>query len=83
MNRLGKMREKPDKPLTPVELFRRGIEMTQMMRGKIIEARAYYLGRSPEPTNRRINHHQTATPSKPSPPFCISPTNRGKSSNWH
>ena len=40
------MREKPDKPLTPVELFRRGIEITQEIRGRIEEARAYYLGRS-------------------------------------
>ena len=39
------MREKPDMPLTPVELFRRGIEITQEIRGRIIEARAYYLGR--------------------------------------
>ena len=31
-----------------------------------------------QPTNRRINHHKTAAPSKPSPPFSISPTNRGK-----
>ena len=45
------MREKPDKSLTPVELFRRGIEITQEIRGRIIEARAYYLGRSSrEPT---------------------------------
>ena len=35
-----------DKPLTPAELFRRGIEITQEIRGKIVEARAYYLGRS-------------------------------------
>ena len=40
------MREKPDMPLTPVELFRRGIEITQEIRGRIEEARAYYLGRS-------------------------------------
>ena len=40
------MREKPDMPLTPVELFRRGIEMTRAIRGRIEEARAYYLGRS-------------------------------------
>ena len=33
-------------PLTPVELFRRGIEITQEIRDRIIEARAYYLGRS-------------------------------------
>ena len=35
-----------DKPLTPVELFRRGIEITQEIRDRIEEARAYYLGRS-------------------------------------
>ena len=35
-----------DKPLTPVELFRRGIEITQEIRGRIVETRAYYLGRS-------------------------------------
>ena len=46
MNRLGRMREKPDMPLTPVELFRRGIEITQQIRGRIEETRAYYLGRS-------------------------------------
>ena len=40
------MREKPDMPLTPVELFRRGIAITQEIRGRIEEARAYYLGRS-------------------------------------
>lgn len=40
------MYEKPDKPLTPVELFRHGIEITQEIRGRIEEARAYYLGRS-------------------------------------
>ena len=40
------MREKPDMPLTPVELFRRGIEITREIRGRIEEARAYYLGRS-------------------------------------
>ena len=33
-------------PLTPVELFRRGIEITREIRGRIEEARAYYLGRS-------------------------------------
>ena len=43
---LGKMREKPNKPLTPVELFRRGIEITREIRGRIEESRAYYLGRS-------------------------------------
>ena len=43
---MGKMREKPDKQLTPVELFRRGIEITREIRGRIEEARAYYLGRS-------------------------------------
>ena len=46
MNRLGKMRENPDDPLTPLELFQRGIEITQEIRGRIEEARAYYLGRS-------------------------------------
>ena len=40
------MREKPDMPLTPVELFRRGIEITQEIRDRIEEAQAYYLGRS-------------------------------------
>ena len=35
-----------DKPLTPLELFQRGIEITQEIRGRIEEARAYYLGRS-------------------------------------
>ena len=40
------MIQNPDEPLTPVELFRRGIEITQEIRGRIIEARAYYLGRS-------------------------------------
>ena len=40
------MTQKPDKPLTPVELFRRGIEITREIRGKIEETRAYYLGRS-------------------------------------
>ena len=40
------MREKPDMPLTPVELFRRGIEITREIHGRIEEARAYYLGRS-------------------------------------
>ena len=40
------MREKPDMPLTPVELFRRGIEITREIRGRIEEARAHYLGRS-------------------------------------
>ena len=43
---LGSTREKPDMPLTPVELFRRGIEITQQIRGKIEDTRAYYLGRS-------------------------------------
>ena len=33
--------------------------------------------------DRRINRHKTAAPSKSSPPFSISPTNRGKSSIWH
>ena len=40
------MHEKPDMPLTPLELFRRGIEITQEIRGRIEESRAYYLGRS-------------------------------------
>ena len=40
------MTKNPGKPLTPVELFRRGIEITQEIRGRIEEARAYYLGRS-------------------------------------
>ena len=40
------MIQDPDEPLTPVELFRRGIEITQEIRGRIVEARAYYLGRS-------------------------------------
>ena len=35
-----------DMPLTPPELFRRGIEITREIRGRIEEARAYYLGRS-------------------------------------
>ena len=35
-----------DWPLTPPELFRRGIEITQEIRGRIEESRAYYLGRS-------------------------------------
>ena len=43
---MWKMREQPDMPLTPVELFRRGIEITREIRGRIVEARAYYLGRS-------------------------------------
>ena len=42
----GRMREKPDMPLTPLELFRRGIEITREIRGRIEESRAYYLGRS-------------------------------------
>ena len=40
------MTENPNDPLTPLELFRRGIEMTQLIRGRIEETRAYYLGRS-------------------------------------
>ena len=40
------MREKPDMPLTPVELFRRGIEITLEIHGRIEAARTYYLGRS-------------------------------------
>ena len=35
----GKMREKPDKPLTPPELFQDGIEMTREIRKRIVEAR--------------------------------------------
>ena len=38
--------ENSNDPLTPVELFRRGIEITQEIRGRIEESRAYYLGRS-------------------------------------
>ena len=38
--------ENSNDPLTPVELFRRGIEITREIRGRIIETRAYYLGRS-------------------------------------
>ena len=41
-----KTTENSNDPLTPVELFRRGIEITQEIRGSIEEARAYYLGRS-------------------------------------
>lgn len=45
------MIQDPNEPLTPVELFRRGIEITREIRGRIEEARAYYLGRSSrEPT---------------------------------
>ena len=33
-------------PIAPVELFRRGIEITREIRGKIEDTRAYYLGRS-------------------------------------
>ena len=40
------MTENPNDPLTPVELFRRGIEITREIRGRIVEARTYYLGRS-------------------------------------
>ena len=40
------MTQTPETPLTPVELFRCGIEITQQIRGKIEETRAYYLGRS-------------------------------------
>ena len=40
------MIQQPDKPLTPLELFQRGIEITQEIRGRIVEARTYYLGRS-------------------------------------
>ena len=40
------MTKNPNDPLTPLELFRRGIEITQEIRGRIVEARAYYLGRS-------------------------------------
>ena len=41
-----RMHEKPDKSLKPAELFRRGKEIAQAIRGRIEEARAYYLGRS-------------------------------------
>ena len=40
------MTENLNDPLTPVELFRRGIEISREIRGKIEETRAYYLGRS-------------------------------------
>ena len=40
------MTKTPDKPLTPLELFQRGIAMTREIRGRIEESRAYYLGRS-------------------------------------
>ena len=40
------MTENSNDPLTPAELFRRGIGITQEIRGRIIETRAYYLGRS-------------------------------------
>ena len=40
------MTENPNDPLTPVELFRRGIKITREIRNRIEEARAYYLGRS-------------------------------------
>ena len=40
------MIQQPDKPLTPLELFQRGIEMTRAIRGRVEESRAYYLGRS-------------------------------------
>ena len=40
------MTQNPGKPLMPVELFRRGIEITREIHGRIEEARAYYLGRS-------------------------------------
>ena len=40
------MIQQPDKPLTPLELFQRGIEISQEIRGRIEETRAYYLGRS-------------------------------------
>ena len=40
------MTKNPDEPLTPVELFRRGIEITREIRSRIEESRAYYLGRS-------------------------------------
>ena len=40
------MTENSNDPLTPMELFRRGIEITQEIRGRIEETRAYYLGRS-------------------------------------
>ena len=41
-----RLRGKSEKPLTPLELFRRGIEITQEIRGRIEESRAYYFGRS-------------------------------------
>ena len=40
------MTDNSNVPLTPLELFRRGIEITQEIRGRIVEARAYYLERS-------------------------------------
>ena len=40
------MTDNSNVPLTPLELFRHGIEITQEIRGRIVEARAYYLGRS-------------------------------------
>ena len=40
------MTENSNDPLTPEELFRSGIEITQVIRGRIEESRAYYLGRS-------------------------------------
>ena len=40
------MTQTPETPLTPPELFRRGIEITREIRGRIEETRAYYLGRS-------------------------------------
>ena len=40
------MTQKPDMPLTPEELFRHGIAITQEIRDRIEESRAYYLGRS-------------------------------------
>ena len=40
------MIQQPDKPLTSTELFRRGIEITREICGRIEETRAYYLGRS-------------------------------------
>ena len=41
-----RMHEKPDKSLKPAELFRRGKEIAQAIRGRIEETRTYYLGRS-------------------------------------
>ena len=40
------MTQTPETPPTPVELFRRGIEITRKISDRIEETRAYYLGRS-------------------------------------